>query len=322
MESKQFEYFNPKSLWKRANQPNFSSLVLEEFCWIISTEMSGTWEEFTKLENKEKNRSCLIPCWDHSRVKLTMDESAPNYIHANYVDGYEIKKKFICTQAPKINTLIDFYEMIWKENSFIVTMLVNVTSDCCKYWPSEKDNNLQVGQYTIRRLKKKIFSNYIVTELIVTNEFSRVQRKVYHFLYVDWTADGVPNDVAKFYKFVLIINRMRTALQTRVLGDYELMGPIIVHCSKGIGRTGVFCVVDYALHQLRKTGKVSLPKIVMSIRQQRHLSVAIQEQYFFCYRVLLHYLAEMNDQLRDEEKIIYLKLRNIINLPLDSFELY
>nr|ACE75354.1 protein tyrosine phosphatase [Glyptapanteles indiensis] len=305
MESKQFDDINPKSLWERAIQPNFASLILEEYCWIINLQVPGTWEAFARPENMEKNRNSLVPCWDHSRVMLTTGGFMSDYIHANYVDGFEKKKKFICTQAPKTNTLVDFFRMIFNENSRIIIMLLNVKYSCCQYWPSEEDDPLQAGQFTIKTLQKKTLSNYIVTELSVTNIFIGLKRRVYHFLYTDWTEDGTPNDESKFYKFVLTINHMRTALQTRVLGDYEKIGPIIVHCSTGIGRTGVFCVIDYALHQLRKTAKMSLPKIVMSIRQQRHSSVIIPEEYLFCYRVVLHFLAEMNDRLRDNEKTAY-----------------
>ncbi|XP_044581554.1 tyrosine-protein phosphatase non-receptor type 9-like [Cotesia glomerata] len=175
------------------------------------------------------------------------------------------------------------------------------TSDT-RYWPSEEDGTLQVAQYTIRTLKKKTFSNYIVTELSVTHEFNERQRKVYHFVYIDWTEDGNFNDVGKFYKFVLAINHMREVVQTIVLSYCEIIGPIIVHCSTGIGRTGVFSVIDYVLHQLKKNGKISLPKILIGIRQQRHSSVVILDQYLFCYRVVLHCLAEINNRLRDKEK--------------------
>ncbi|AEE09589.1 protein tyrosine phosphatase [Cotesia vestalis bracovirus] len=319
MELKQLCDLSPKSLWKRACQANFASLCLEEYCGIINVQMSGTWEAFAKPENKEKNRNNLVPCWDHTRVKLAAYESPSDYIHANYVDGFEEKKKFICTQAPKTNTLVDFYQMVWNENSHIIIMLVNVTSSCWQYWPSKDDEILQVAQYTIRTLKKKTFSNYIVTELSVTHEFIERQSRVYHFLYIDWTEDGNFKDVGKFYKFVLTINHMREVVQTRMLSDCEIIGPIIVHCSTGIGTTGVFCVIDYALHQLRKSGKVSLPKILISIRQQRHSSVVILDQYLFCYRVVLHCLAEpkmstavIQRELQDyQDKVNALKLAKL-----------
>ncbi|CAD6244539.1 GSCOCT00013381001.2-RA-CDS [Cotesia congregata] len=303
MELKQLCDLNPKSLWKKASQPNFASLILEEYCGIINAQVSGTWEAFAKPENKEKNRNNLVPCWDHTRVKLAAYESASDYIHANYVDGFQDKKKFICTQAPKTNTLVDFYQIVWNQNSCIIIMLVNVTSSCCQYWLSEEDGTLQVAQYIIRTLKKKTFSNYIVTELSVTHEFIERQRRVYHFLYIDWTEDGNFNDVGKFYKFVLTINHMRKVVQTKMLSCCEIIGPIIVHCCTEIGTAGVFCVIDYALHQLKKSAKISLPKILIGIRQQRHSSVVILDQYLFCYRVVLHFLAETNNRLRDKEKM-------------------
>lgn len=302
MEAHYFRDFGLKSLWKRANQPNFSSLVWEEYYWIVSAQDSGTWNAFQKFENRDKNRSNFVPCWDHTRVKLTTNNStASDYIHANYVDGYKDTKKFICTQAPKMNTLNDFCRMVWNENSHIIVVLLNVTPSneysYCRYWPLEDDNPFEVGQFTISRIEENVFLNCIVTTLRLT-DLSGVSRTIYHFLYTDWTADGFPNDVTEFYKFVLRVNLVRTsALRTMLKLKQDRLGPIIVHCETGIGRTGIFCTVDIAIYRMMKTAMVSLPKIVMGVREQRHSSVTTFEQYFFCYRVLLYLSSQIFKKL-------------------------
>ena len=46
-------------------------------------------------------------------------------------------------------------------------------------------------------------------------------------------------------------------------------GPILVHCSAGVGRTGTFIAVDLALEQARKERVVDIAGIVNRLRQQR-----------------------------------------------------
>ena len=46
-------------------------------------------------------------------------------------------------------------------------------------------------------------------------------------------------------------------------------GPILVHCSAGVGRTGTFIAVDIALEQAKKEGVVDIAGIVNRLRQQR-----------------------------------------------------
>ncbi|ACE75503.1 protein tyrosine phosphatase [Bracoviriform facetosae] len=289
----QFHYFNPISLWRRVNQLDFASVAWAEYIWIMAIEESGTWEAFAKLENMEKNRNSLVPCWDHTRVKLTTDESASDYIHANYVDGFEEKKKFICTQAPKINTLVDFYQMTWRENSCIIIMLVNVTPSCFQYWPSKKDYSLQVGKFTITNTNVEMFFNYIATDLTISDG-SGESRKIRHFLYTGWTQNDTPDNVAEFYQFVQRTNQARTlTIRSTLKLNQNRPGPIIVHCNTGIGRTGAFCTVDIALFRMMKTASLSIPEIVSRIRQQRHSSVITFEQYFFCYRILMHFLSHV-----------------------------
>lgn len=292
----QFHQFNPISLWRRVNQPNFATVAWAEHIWIMSLEESGSWEAFAKPENKEKNRNSLVPCWDQTRVKLTADESASDYIHANYVDGFEEKKKFICTQAPKTNTLVDFYRMVWNENSHIIIMLMNLSSSCCQYWPSKDDETLHAGPFTIKRTNVEIFFDYVATDLTISVG-PDVSRKIRHFMFTGWTENDVPDDVAQFHRFVQKTNQSRAASVRSTKPNQDRPGPIIVHCDTGIGRTGTFCTVDIALFRMMRTATISIPEIVARIRQQRHSSVITFEQYFFCYRILKHFLSLMFQKL-------------------------
>ncbi|XP_074096380.1 LOW QUALITY PROTEIN: tyrosine-protein phosphatase non-receptor type 9-like [Cotesia typhae] len=295
------ESFTLENLWAKANQPNFSSLVWDEHHRIVSTEESGTWKAQklqTKLENRDKNWSSLVPCWDHSRVfTWSYDLRISDYIHANYVSGFEDEKKFICTQAPRMNTVKTFWTMVWNENSRIIVMLINLTTNnelqCYPYWHPAENGMVVIGDYKIRTLRKLTLAHITMTDLFLTKKYSGKSRQIFHFSFTDWTTDGTPGSPSEFYEFVRKVNQVRLAVARGLKTHRQQPAPIVVYCTTGIRRTGIFCTVDCALFQVISTLQISLPKIVRRIRQQRHSSVIVPEQYFFCYRVVLHFITIM-----------------------------
>lgn len=68
---------------------------------------------------------------------------------------------------------------------------------------------------------------------------SSESREVLQFHYTTWPDFGVPTSPVAFLEFLKKV-RSSGAL------DSEL-GPAIVHCSAGIGRSGTFCLVDSCL---------------------------------------------------------------------------
>ena len=68
-------------------------------------------------------------------------------------------------------------------------------------------------------------------------------------------------------------------------------GPILVHCSAGVGRTGTFIAIDIALEQAKREGVVDIAGIVNRLRQQRMkmvqtlVSISIVYYYYVCVLV-------------------------------------
>ena len=46
-------------------------------------------------------------------------------------------------------------------------------------------------------------------------------------------------------------------------------GPILVHCSAGVGRTGTFIAIDLSMEQVKKERVIDIAGIVNRLRQQR-----------------------------------------------------
>ncbi|XP_059488748.1 tyrosine-protein phosphatase 69D isoform X2 [Neocloeon triangulifer] len=235
-------------------------------------------------ENLYKNRYPDIKSYDQTRVKLAQVEgvTGSDYINANFVIGYKERKKFICAQGPMENTVSDFWKMIWEQHLELVLMLTNLEeyskTKCYKYWPDEGEKVF--GDITVVHVQEKRYSDYIVRELKINqgseegDERSIVQ---YHYLaWKDFMAPEHPNGILKFIK--------------RMNEVYSLeKGPILIHCSAGVGRTGTLVALDSLLQQIQEEGEVSVFNTVCDLRHQRNFLVQNLKQYIFVYRALVEF---------------------------------
>ena len=70
-------------------------------------------------------------------------------------------------------------------------------------------------------------------------------------------------------------------------------GPVVVHCSAGIGRTGALITLDVILAMIERDLKFDINKIVMDLRRQRHGMIQTKDQYLFCYKACLEALSSL-----------------------------
>lgn len=240
-------------------------------------------------ENMYKNRYPDIKAYDQTRVKLAQIDSivGSDYINANFVVGYKERKKFICAQGPMEDTVSDFWRMIWEQHLELVLMLTNLEeyskTKCAKYWP-EPSESKTFGDISVTHVLEKKCSDYIVRELKMAKRSGSETRKImqYHFLvWKDFQAPEYPAGILKF------IRRMNEA--------YSLeKGPILVHCSAGVGRTGTLVALDSLLQQLADEKQVAIFNTVCDLRHQRNFLVQSLKQYIFVYRALVD-VAQFGD---------------------------
>ncbi|XP_043501745.1 tyrosine-protein phosphatase 69D-like [Polistes fuscatus] len=240
-------------------------------------------------ENLYKNRYPDIKCYDQTRVRLAQIDGicGSDYINANFVLGYKERKKFICAQGPMENTVCDYWRMIWEQHLELILMLTNLEeyskTKCAKYWP-DKGETKNFGDITVEHIQERAYSDYVVRELKMTRLGERDARTIvqYHFLvWKDFMAPEHPHAILRFIK--------------RVNEAYSLeKGPILVHCSAGVGRTGTLVALDSLLQQLTEEGQVSIFNTVCDLRHQRNFLVQSLKQYIFIYRALME-MAQYGD---------------------------
>ncbi|CAL2032981.1 unnamed protein product [Caenorhabditis brenneri] len=247
----------------------------------IETGQHFTWEHSSAEINKHKNRYANVAAYDHTRVVLSNVEGYPgmDYINANYVDGYDKPRSYIATQGPLPETFADFWRMVWEEQSVTIVMLTNLEErsrvKCDQYWPTR--GIATYGDIEVTLLESVHLAHYTMRTMRLKMIGEPEIREIKHLQYTAWPDHGVPDHPTPF---LIFLKRVKT------LNPHDA-GPIISHCSAGIGRTGAFIVIDCMLERLRYENTVDIYGCVTALRAQRSYMVQTEEQYIFIHDAVL-----------------------------------
>nr|XP_022313079.1 uncharacterized protein LOC111118076 isoform X2 [Crassostrea virginica] len=232
--------------------------------------------------NRAKNKYKNIYPYDETRVHLKKGNGPKDsdYINASYIHGYGNLKSYIAAQGPLINTIDDFWRMVWNENCEKIVMLTNLFEDdkvkCIQYWPDE--DKMETGSMRLEVVDIETFAEFTIRTFNLIN--GNEQRLIRQFHFTAWPDKGVPSYASSLVHF-----------RSKVVHSHEnRKGPMIVHCSAGIGRTGTFIALDYLVHQAKESGYVDVFECVETLRRQRLNMVQTLEQYKFLHEALLEAL--------------------------------
>ncbi|XP_050933162.1 receptor-type tyrosine-protein phosphatase F isoform X9 [Lates calcarifer] len=240
--------------------------------------------------NKFKNRLVNIMPFESTRVCLQpiRGVEGSDYINASFIDGYRQQKAYMATQGPLAETTEDFWRMLWEHNSTIVVMLTKLREmgreKCHQYWPAERSARYQY--FVVDPMAEYNMPQYILREFKVTDARDGQSRTIRQFQFTDWPEQGVPKTGEGFIDFIGQVHKTKE--------QFGQDGPITVHCSAGVGRTGVFITLSIVLERMRYEGVVDLFQTVKMLRTQRPAMVQTEDQYQLCYRAALEYLGSFD----------------------------
>uniref|UniRef100_A0A8C4DHC1 Receptor-type tyrosine-protein phosphatase epsilon n=1 Tax=Dicentrarchus labrax TaxID=13489 RepID=A0A8C4DHC1_DICLA len=223
---------------------------------------------------------------DHSRVVLSHLDGHlfSDYINASYIDGYKEKNKFIAAQGPKLETVADFWRMIWEQKTATIVMLTNLKErkedKCFQYWPEK--GCWMYGNIRVAMEDFTVLVDYTIRKFCVQYQGSdgpRAPRLVTQLHFTSWPDFGVPFSPIGMLKF---LKKVKTV-------NPSYAGPIVVHCSAGVGRTGTFIVIDSMIDMMHMEQRLDVFGFVSRIREQRCQLIQTDMQYSFIYQALLEY---------------------------------
>ncbi|XP_025096185.1 tyrosine-protein phosphatase non-receptor type 4-like isoform X2 [Pomacea canaliculata] len=246
--------------------------------------------------NINKNRYRDISPYDQTRVILKHGVNG-DYVNANYVNmeipGSGIVNRYIAAQGPLPNTCIDFWQMIWEQQSSLVVMLTTKVErgrvKCHQYWPQLYETE-DFGPLQITCVKEEETPSFAFREFNLTHVETSEERHIRHMQYIAWPDHGVPDDPSDFLEFVMKVRQARAGM----------VEPTVVHCSAGIGRTGVLITMETAMYLIEANQPVYPLTIVRQMRDQRAMLIQTSSQYkFVCEAILRVYHEGLVKPLED-----------------------
>ncbi|XP_063998932.1 phosphatidylinositol phosphatase PTPRQ [Pogoniulus pusillus] len=258
-------------------QEEFSELpkFLED---LASTDADLPW-------NKSKNRFPNIKPYNNNRVKLMPDAGIPgsDYINASYVSGYLCPNEFIATQGPLPGTVGDFWRMVWETRAKTLVMLTQCFEKgrirCHQYWPEDNKPVTVFGDIVITKLMEEIQIDWTIRDLKIERHGDCMMVRQCNF--TSWPEHGVPETTAPIIHFVKLIRASRAHDST----------PMVVHCSAGVGRTGVYIALDHLTQHVNDHDFVDIYGLVAELRSERMCMVQNLAQYIFLHQCVLDLLT-------------------------------
>nr|AAH98500.1 Ptpn21 protein [Mus musculus] len=249
-------------------------------------------------ENAERNRFQDVLPYDDARVELVpTKENNTGYINASHikVSVSGIEWDYIATQGPLQNTCQDFWQMVWEQGVAIIAMVTaeeeGGREKSFRYWPrlGSRHNTVTYGRFKITTRFRTDSGCYATTGLKMKHLLTGQERTVWHLQYTDWPEHGCPEDLKGFLSYLEEIQSVRR--HTNSTSEPKSHNPpLLVHCSAGVGRTGVVILSEIMVACLEHNEVLDIPRVLDMLRQQRMMLVQTLGQYTFVYRVLIQFL--------------------------------
>ncbi|XP_003930019.1 tyrosine-protein phosphatase non-receptor type 20 isoform X2 [Saimiri boliviensis] len=258
--------------------------VMQEFMALEFKNLPGEFNSGNHPRNRAKNRYRDILPYDSTRVPLGKSK---DYINASYIRIVNCGEEYfyIATQGPLLSTIDDFWQMVLENNSNVIAMITREIEGgvikCYQYWPISLKKPLELKHFRVSLENYQILNYFIIRMFQVVEKSTGTIHSVKQLQFTKWPDHGTPASADSFIAYV------------RYARKSHLTGPMIVHCSAGIGRTGVFLCADVVFCAIVKNCSFNIMDIVAQMREQRSGMVQTKEQYHFCYSIVLEVLRKL-----------------------------
>eukprot|EP01103_Thecamoeba_quadrilineata_P006253 TRINITY_DN15983_c0_g1_i1.p1 TRINITY_DN15983_c0_g1~~TRINITY_DN15983_c0_g1_i1.p1 ORF type:complete len:329 (-),score=30.54 TRINITY_DN15983_c0_g1_i1:269-1222(-) len=248
-------------------------------CQFSEADRRSFFPSAYKPTSIKKNRYPDILPSEESRVRLEPSKfDGSDYINANYV----LDRQYISCQAPILPTMVDFWRMIWEQQTSLIVMLTKIfeagRTKAHIYWPIYENVPQKFDQITVTLLQETVTEYFVIRQFFLCKDSDERVQEVFHIHYTDWPDQGVPKNSIGIRSLCARVN----VLSKRTPDS----GPIVVHCSAGVGRSGSFIAIHHILNQINNKCSYDILETVLKMRKDRAGMVQTEDQYRFIHQAV------------------------------------
>lgn len=265
--------------------------------FIMYTQITFDFLNNTRFEYSRKigqkysnlNRYPNVLPYDNN---ISVHKNDISYINASNIIIH--KYMAIATQAPLPQTFNDFWLMIYIFRSDLIVMLTKIIENnkvkANIYFPTEINKVEYFKNISIELINQVETVGIITRQFKLFHQLEKKEHHVTHIQYTQWPDFGVPDD----NDYDIIKNITKTVLKNLKIGSIP-----VIHCSAGIGRTGVLLsILNYIvlkskckskLKFIEETLNTDINTIIINLRSQRKGIVQTFEQYDYIHNFLIKY---------------------------------
>uniref|UniRef100_S4RXF0 Protein tyrosine phosphatase non-receptor type 20 n=1 Tax=Petromyzon marinus TaxID=7757 RepID=S4RXF0_PETMA len=245
------------------------------------------------VENRDRNRYRNVLPFDATRVALSGRED--DYINASHVAlrAGDAALAYVACQGPLPHTAAHFWQMVWEQRARVLAMLTLETelgrAKCHRYWPESRSRATEVGPYRLVLEQQQTLKSFCIRVIMITKLETGIRQRVTQLQFTQWPDHGAPASAGPLVRFLRFARRLQEP------------GPLVTHCSAGVGRSGALICLDAVLAHIDHGLEFNIADIVREMRTQRYGMVQTLEQYIFCYKAALEtlqYLKQREKQRR------------------------
>jgi receptor-type tyrosine-protein phosphatase A len=207
------------------------------------------------------------------------------YINAAVIDGYQQSDMYIATQGPLQGTVADFWRLVWEKKILFVVMLTKLEENgeemSVQYWPSAGTADYAMMSVTLE--EEKFLDDYAVRKLLIKNKNDETSdhRSITQFHYLGWPNGQLPKHPVNLLDMIYKLERDQTRAENK---------SVVVTCSDGIQRCGLFCALSIVIETLKTEQIVDAFQVFRVLRLQNPAFVNGLEEYKFCHDVAQEFL--------------------------------